>query len=378
MSMYIHRLNAESANADPIVLREGTTTRLVFKPTIVNNRRNGEHPLGGDFIYQKKGRNDEWEDEETARITSIESGTGIKLALNRDEIDLLLRHWQGLYAFYRQNGIPVRRAPYSIQESVTALNGTTSQLLEQVVAQAGETGLAAVLKWAIETSDVSESVKQLSRLDAGSLQKISAISGISVLKRMIDVWNENKSNDDEAFWQRELSQHSFVFSQVFSAPVVLFGEKAYIGGKGIDNRGGKYPDVLMKTALTSNLLILELKTPQTTIVGGKYRPPNVYGPSPELAGAVVQATRYKDTLLKQFMSLRHESDEDGVFHALMPQCVVVAGHTDQLSERAKRESFELFRNNLRECNVITYDELFEKTRCLIELLEGSQEEQLPF
>ncbi len=188
------------------------------------------------------------------------------------------------------------------------------------------------------------------------------------------MWNREKDNDDETFWQTELAKHSFVLSQVFSSPVVFFAEKAFIGGKGIENRGGKYPDFLMKTALTSNLLIIEIKTPATKLLGSVYRSPNVYGPSTDLAGAVVQIARYKDTLLKHFAVISLESEEDKVFHALSPQCVIVAGHTSRVSEKGRRESFELFRNNLRECSVITYDELFAKTQCLIDLLEGSQVE----
>ena len=58
------------------------------------------------------------------------------------------------------------------------------------------------------------------------------------------IWETNKDNDDEEFWQTTLSQNSFVFSQIFSFPVVVLGGKVYVGGKGIDNRGGNLLDFL--------------------------------------------------------------------------------------------------------------------------------------
>ena len=87
----------------------------------------------------------------------------------------------------------------------------------------------------------------------------------------------NKDNPDESFWQETLTKYSFVFSQVFSSPVVLFESKAfYVGGKNVGGTGGKEPDFLLKNELTSHLLIVEIKTPATELLSKTpYRPPNV-------------------------------------------------------------------------------------------------------
>lgn len=54
--------SAASADADPIELRVGTTSRLVFKPVIVFNYKDPDAAVDGCFIWQRKGRNDAWED----------------------------------------------------------------------------------------------------------------------------------------------------------------------------------------------------------------------------------------------------------------------------------------------------------------------------
>jgi hypothetical protein len=303
--MYVKRLNSESASASPIVLRQKDMVRLVFKPTLVKNHQNPDQPLGGEFIYQKKRKAaqwddpEEWDDEETESIYRLEFGAKLKLAVDRDELDLLLRHWQALYDFYRQSGIPTGRSSYDVPEKAAHLRGSTSQLLDQVLAQAGENGLATMLKWASDFSRDGQSISQLSALDAGALQRLNVITGIGSLKKVLELWNANQQNSDEGFWHSTLTKNSFVLSQIFSTPVILFKGKAFVGGKGIDNQGGKYPDFLLKNTSTNNVLIIEIKTPETAVLGSLYRPPNVYGPSPELSGAVVQSARYKDTLFER-------------------------------------------------------------------------------
>jgi hypothetical protein len=43
-------------------------------------------------------------------------------------------------------------------------------------------------------------------------------------KRLIDIsgiWDNNKSNDDEQFWQLTFNENTYVLSQVFAVPVVF-------------------------------------------------------------------------------------------------------------------------------------------------------------
>jgi hypothetical protein len=387
--MWINGKNGESATVEPIVLREGETMRLVFKPTLVHNHQNDTQPVLGEFVYQKKRQNDEWEDDVQKAINQMSAGCGIKLALKTGEIDAVLRHVQSLYSFYREHQLPNRRQAYQPADSVTPLTGTTHDLLANVAAQAGEGGLSAVLKWAMTANDASETVKQLTRLDASSLQQINSLSGISALKQMLSLWDDEQNNGSEEFWQKELTKRPYIFSQVFATPVVFVGSKAFVGGKGIENSGGKYTDFVFKAASTSNLLFIEIKEPTTKLLtGSPYRDPDVYGPSRELSGAVVQVARYKDRALKDFYSLARNSYTE--FKAASPRCLVVAGHSNEFGPKEhpiqeqrrateqKMESFELFRNNLRECSVITFDELFGKTRSLVEILESSQADTPPF
>ncbi|MCP1160418.1 DUF4263 domain-containing protein [Bacillus infantis] len=48
----------------------------------------------------------------------------------------------------------------------------------------------------------------------------------------------------------------------------------------------------------------------------------------------------------------------------------MAGRFDTLTDTAHKHSFELYRKELKNVNVITFDELFERVKGLIKLLEG--------
>jgi hypothetical protein len=84
--------------------------------------------------------------------------------------------------------------------------------------------------------------------------------------------------------------------------IIKIGEKCYLGGKGIDNSGGNISDYLFATASTRNIVIIEIKTPRTPLIGKRYRA-NAYAISEELSGAIVQTLSYRDELLKSYYNL---------------------------------------------------------------------------
>lgn len=98
------------------------------------------------------------------------------------------------------------------------------------------------------------------------------------LVAVLDVWNAHQTNTNEEFWQQTFNEHSYVLSQVFAVPVVFIQEKAYMGGTMLDRSGGKYLDYLFAAEVSSEVLLVEIKTPTARLLGGEYRS-GVYGPS---------------------------------------------------------------------------------------------------
>ena len=121
--------------------------------------------------------------------------------------------------------------------------------------------------------------------------------------------------------------------------------------------------------LTRNALLIEIKTPLTPLLGSEYRSGGIYSASNDFSGGVAQILSYRHSLQREFDSVAREY-RDRV-EAFSPQCMVVVGDTDQLTEPGHARSFELLRNAVRsEVTVITFDELFGKVSALLDLLEG--------
>jgi hypothetical protein len=371
----ITQTSPDSAVVEPIVLRPGDLTRMVFKPQIVNNKQDENKPVKGHVVWQKRGKSDvgeEWVDETHTKLSYMTAGSGIKLELSTDELYLLTQAVRGLYGVYWKHD---KRLPKTGEEFDLAEYAQVARTLDtldsaaQLIESAGQDGFVSLMKLIANKQNARQVIENLGKLDLADLAEINSLAGIGVLKQALATWEANKGNSSESFWQETLTTYSFVFSQVFSSPVVVFGSRVYVGGKSVEGVGGKEPDFLLKNEVTSHLLIVEIKTPATELLSkNPYRSPNVFAATRELAGSVTQVARYKDTFLHNYGNLRNETVEP--FRLVDPKCLVVIGNTAQLDSEGQRESFEHFRRALRGTEIITFDELFRKIEVLLNLLEG--------
>jgi hypothetical protein len=187
----------------------------------------------------------------------------------------------------------------------------------------------------------------------------SAKSIIDLLK----IWYSNQANDNEAFWQQTLSENAFTISQIFSIPIAIIEEKAYVGGTQISGGKGKFVDYLLQNEISGEAAIVEIKTPKKKLLSRRYR--NVVNVSAELSGGILQVSDYRQSLIK---SLRDIKDAHESLAAFSPRMILIIGnYSQQLTDNDKKNSFELYRRSLRDLEIITFDELFRKVETLAQL-----------
>jgi hypothetical protein len=364
-----------TAQASDIELRETTTTRLVFRPVILDNHNNPEASVKGNFLFQRKSRNSQWEDFETIPLSKVKGGEGYKLELKSAELLHLITHLKPLYDLHRDGGVPrgqrkfVQATP-QLEQLAALTADDVSDFLNANTAIGGSL-LSKLLNWAVNVDDPTPLIERLVELNPTSLGKLNAAIGLQRLKTALTTWEQNANNSDEEFWQRTLTEHSFVLEQAFSWPTSIVKGKAYIGGKSVFNTGGNIVDFLMSNSLTRSAALIEIKTPSTRLLGSEYRS-GIYNVSNDLSGSIMQTLNYKHSLQEDFTNLtRGQSD---LFDSFNPQCAVIIGNSAyELNHQSKTKSFELFRHQFPGVIVITYDELFNKTRNLINLLENPNE-----
>lgn len=194
---------------------------------------------------------------------------------------------------------------------------------------------------------------------------------VNSLKRLLKTWDQKRVGQKEEFWQTQIKENPTFICQVLPYPAVIFEDKAFVGGKSFSNAGGKEVDFLLQNSLTKNVALLEIKTPETKLLGSEYRS-GTYAISSELAGTVSQVLAYRDRLLKEFALLQYEHNKrsDQEIDVFNPVCLVLAGNiSEELTSSDKRDALELFRNELKNVSIISFDELFGKAKNLVRLFE---------
>jgi len=353
-----------TSKINTIVLREGPLSRLVFIPVLVQNEKNPGAGINGDFVYQRKAAKDTWIDVRSISLNSLKRGEGYTLRLKSAELLKLYESLKVAYRFREEKGTPAGERTWIETPVLSDLGKLGYPAIAQFFesdSESAESFISKVIKWLATSPQAVDAVQRM--MDVGQLPDLNARLGLASLKATLATWKENQNNNDEDLWQKLLEERTYVLSQVLSFPLVIIRNKPYLGGKGIDNTGGKYSDFLAANALTRSAVIVEIKTPQTPLLCREYRA-DVYPFSEELSGAIAQVLQQRRTFLHH-PQLHGEISPAGIC------CIVVAGHIGkQLGDATLKENFDMQRQALHGVTVLTYDELFRKIEDLVGLIES--------
>jgi hypothetical protein len=132
----------------------------------------------------------------------------------------------------------------------------------------------------------------------------------------------------------------------------------------------------MKTkGIISNLCFVEIKTHHTSLLDSKPYRSGCFAPSKELVSAVAQV---QGTVASAVDTLSHKidiKDKDGsptgeeIFN-YQPKSYLVVGNLSEFSaehgvNKYKLRSFELYRKNTINPEIITFDELYERAKFIV-------------
>jgi Shedu protein SduA, C-terminal/Shedu protein SduA, N-terminal len=353
--------SASSADVSDVVLRETSRRRLVFRATLVRNPRNAEASVRGLLVYQAKRGRDGWVDVDSLKLTNLKAGEWTKVELSSEEILRLYQAVASLYSYMRERGIS-----YGEQELVPITKGeVVRRVLALLEGDDTQELVETFLDWA-SNQDTRTLATSLGATSADTLITFGAAVTAARMRRFIDVARRGLRISEESKWQSLLKQESWVISQLYAQPVVLIKDQAYVGGKSIENTGGSVIDYLFANNLTGNVLLVEIKTPTAPLLRD-YRG-NVMAPAADLSGGVQQLLQARHSFEEEYRQLIERSSVG--LQVVSPRCLLIVGTLSSLSDQVARRSFEIFRNNNRQVEVVTFDELIAKAEQLVSLLEG--------
>lgn len=275
--------SATTADASPIVLAQTEMLRLKFLPTLIDNVKDPQKSVSGKLLYEKKRKGDERFPSDSKDTSEKVSRESVKVCdwtefkLSTSETYALYEGLQRLYALYDDMGkIPYGTATYA------RVDGAFRQFLSIIQndpAAARMIGneenydlVKTLLRLITQTSSLESLKKSLSELQDDNLQYLTTSLNIEKLQRVATLMKDNLDNNSEEFWQTTVfKENQWVLAQLFACPCTIFADKAYVGGKNINNGCGNLCDFIYQNSLSQNVALIEIKTPCTGIIGGQYR-----------------------------------------------------------------------------------------------------------
>ena len=196
---------------------------------------------------------------------------------------------------------------------------------------------------------------------------------------------KNKINcTTEALWQKFFEKNQWIFGYglgyVFLSGLNEKKLEQVVQGYSV-NSFGKRVDALMKTnGMISNLCFVEIKTDETELLEKKPYRSGCYAPSRELVGAVAQVQGTVAFAIDSLATKINIEDEDGnptgeEIYNYQPKSYLVIGNLDEFRSengvnKNKYRSFELFRKNISNPEIITFDELFDRAKYIVKKNES--------
>lgn len=223
---------------------------------------------------------------------------------------------------------------------------------------------------------VREIIKQYqndkSLFETLSMADLDTINGNITLQNLKNIKYDMEQNIDTAgeieYWHPFLKRYSWILSQLFITPYILFQNEFCVGGQCYDRSGSTQTDFGMKNIKTGNCAIIEIKDAKKTLVE-RYRT-NELTISNELSGAVSQLLKQRDTLYKNYWNTALDKETRTYeYEANNIKSILIIGKIP--SEPKEREVFENFRNELKSVEIVTFDELLDKIDLQISIIEGT-------
>ncbi|WP_218595196.1 Shedu immune nuclease family protein [Pseudonocardia oceani] len=202
--------------------------------------------------------------------------------------------------------------------------------------------------------------------------------------------SERGGGKPEAVWQRFLEANPWILGIGLTGQLLTSWDRdkleKVVAGFSVGRAGKRVDGLLRTTGSIRSLVFAEIKHHKTGLLAGgsgDFRS-GCWPPSAQCSGGVAQIQQTIALASQQIGEALPELDDDGAetgesSYFIRPRSFLILGHLDQLRgsgggvHRAKHRSFELYRRNLYEPEIITFDELLARAEWSVDLAEQEQD-----
>ena len=351
-------------------------TRRILRVEIIDNPKDDEARVKACLLHQRRhSKNSPWRDADAFNLTQLKAGQEVKIQLSSAETLHLYRELEQLHRL-AEEGVPQgrRRLVVADEDESLIVKGAEREILEELQETTGEQF------WDL-----------LSNLNPDLFRVVALTKLYEIREQAVNRFETHLRADDwsEDEWQGFFESNTWIFGYGLSYHFIKTVEtQPHYGGILVNGLGGQRGDFLAATEAQLRFTVLiELKTPGTVLIGNQLYRNKVHLIGRDLAGGVSQLQSNCRTWEIEGATQEENRELLGARNTwtVQPKGILIIGHTDQLDTAAKRTTFELFRRNIHNPEVITFDELLERARHLLlneeKHLEQSAtevEDDLPF
>jgi hypothetical protein len=149
-----------------------------------------------------------------------------------------------------------------------------------------------------------------------------------------------------------------------------------VQGHDLLNRGKRADGVMKTRGIINAMCFVEIKKHDTPLLESSAYRPGCWAPSRELAGAVAQVQTTVTSAMRNLYGLVRPLDDIGdptgeeIFN-YHPRAFLVVGSLSEFVvehgvNHEKVRSFELYRNSIVGIEILTFDELYERTKFIVD------------
>lgn len=347
-----HRTSDKTADIDGYyTIEENETTRKILRAQVVDNPNDPTACISCEILHQRKSIKNEWEDVQSINLNTLKAGEGVRLLLGCKQTKNLKLILDQVYEIGK-NGVSSHELIVARKNEVIIPKGKESQYVKQLL-----------------NLNLEEDIwEQLVDHNPDIATKLSYARIQAERKQTIEHFNYLLQTDQkESTWQNFFSENDWILGYSLSfAFTHLLGEQCYLGGKDTYNHNGKNVDFLLSTEGKSKYIALvEIKTPQASLLDSTPVRNNSFAVSRDLVNAVAQLQAYQYSASTRQDREWTEFEQDNELTTVYPRGILIIGNTGELDSRAKKRSFELYRSSLHNIEIITFDEMYERSLLIL-------------
>jgi len=272
--------------------------------------------------------------------------------------------WNALLGFLRKlefidfsNAYKFRKRGDSILVN-NAISTEDQELLDKVKSLGGDERLLLL--------------EQLTSTEALTSEELNIVSGRRAVLNIFREQLYDKNDWKEPDWQSFFQKHPWIFGHGLDYRFLsILRKEGSVSGIDLDGKDAVQADFLM--GATDFTVVVEMKTPQTPLIRGadKIRS-RTWGMSTDLMDAVsqilIQKAEWQAT--SRFDSKHDDGGNAITQRAFDPKAILIVGMMSSLDgddreTKTKKNTFELFRRDSRNIEVVTYDELYERAYYIV-------------